>query len=200
MENSKLIVTSPSLEFEVLNGTESSSNQQLDSGNSSSENRDPESSGFNAATDNPSELKADEESETSSNAGSHVLTDIVTFTHLKNKGNKEYEERCRYCSKFFTNPVECLRHKRTHFNKIILPLEVIENYYDYPNRTYCPICKEKLKSRNFRSIFIKHLLTHTAHTSFNYTCVVCKRKFKRKDHMSAHQKRHVVPFDMVFEN
>lgn len=187
MENFKVVVKSLSQDLDLCKTTVSC-NKQLDSSGSSTENNDPEI---------PHEYKYEikENNETSSKE-TQVLTDSVTFTRLENNKKKDYKERCRFCSSVFTNPVEFLRHGRTHSAKIMLPLEVIENYYDYPNRTYCPICKEKLKTKNFKSIFIKHLLTHT--TTLKYTCAVCKKQFRRKDHMSAHQKRHIVPFDMRY--
>lgn len=119
---------------------------------------------------------------------------IVTFSKLERNCKNEFLEKCRYCNACFRNPLELLRHKRTHnSDKIILPIEEIEKYFDYPNRSYCPICKQKLKTKNFRSIFTKHLLTHTSTTL--YGCVICKKQFTRKDHMRAHEKRHIVPLE-----
>lgn len=102
--------------------------------------------------------------------------------------------RCNYCKEHFDNPLMLLRHKReSHsFPKTLLPLEEIEKYYDYPNRNFCPICKKAIKTNNYRSIFLKHLQTHTYNV---FECVICKKKFKRRDHMLNHQKRHVVPIE-----
>lgn len=108
--------------------------------------------------------------------------------------NASGNNRCNYCREQFDNPLMLLRHKREFhkFPKTLLPLEEIEKYYDYPNRNFCPICKKAIKTNNYRSLFLKHLQTHT-HNVFE--CVICKRKFKRRDHMMNHQKRHVVPIE-----
>lgn len=109
--------------------------------------------------------------------------------------NASGDNRCNHCREYFENPLMLLRHKRElhNFPKTLLPIEEIEKYYDYPNRNFCPICKKVIKTNNYRSIFLKHLHTHTVMLIFK--CVICKKKFRRKDHMLNHQKRHVVPIE-----
>lgn len=100
--------------------------------------------------------------------------------------------RCKHCNSLFDNPLDLLRHTRDchNFPRTILPPEEIEKYFDYPNRQFCPICEKPIKTRNFRSVFIKHLLVHT--TGLTHECGICKKKFRRRDHMRAHEKRHIV--------
>lgn len=114
--------------------------------------------------------------------------------------NLEGENRCQHCKEVFQNPILLLRHKRKEhsFPKRHLLLEDIEKYYDYPNRSFCPICKRTLKSNNFRCNFIKHLQTHAKVNTIE--CVICKQKFKRKEHMLNHQKRHIVPIEDFIKN
>lgn len=109
--------------------------------------------------------------------------------------NATGENRCNHCKEIFENPLLLLRHKREahKFPKKLLPREEIEKYYDYPNRSFCPICKKVIKTNNFRSIYLKHLHTHTVIAVFE--CIICKKVFKRKDHMVNHQKRHIVPIE-----
>lgn len=109
--------------------------------------------------------------------------------------NASGDHKCNHCREYFENPILLLRHKREvhNFPRTLLPIEDIEKYYDYPNRTFCPICKKVIKTNNFRSVFIKHLHTHTPMLVFE--CIICKKKFRRKDHMINHQKRHVVPME-----
>ncbi|KAJ8985252.1 hypothetical protein NQ317_018282 [Molorchus minor] len=99
---------------------------------------------------------------------------------------------CKHCKTIFDNPLELLRHTRDchSFPRTILPPEEIEKYFDSPNREFCPICEKPIKTRNFRSVFIKHLLVHT--TGLTHECKVCKKKFRRRDHMRAHEKRHII--------
>lgn len=100
--------------------------------------------------------------------------------------------RCKHCNSLFDNPLDLLRHTRDchNFPRTILPPDEIEKYFDYPNRQFCPICEKPIKTRNFRSVFIKHLLVHT--TGLTHECGICKKKFRRRDHMRAHEKRHIV--------
>lgn len=109
--------------------------------------------------------------------------------------NLEGKSRCQHCKEVFENPILLLRHKRkehTSAKKYLLP-EEIEKYYHHPNRNLCPICKKTLKTNNHRSVFIKHLQSHAVVQMFE--CIICKQKFKRKDHMLSHQKRHIVPIE-----
>ncbi|XP_018561546.1 zinc finger protein 2-like [Anoplophora glabripennis] len=112
---------------------------------------------------------------------------------LRENGDEVLNNRqCKHCSTLFDNPLELLRHTRDchNFPRTILPPDEIEKYFDYPNRQYCPICEKPIKTRNFRSVFIKHLLVHT--TGLTHECSICKKKFRRRDHMRAHEKRHIV--------
>ncbi|KAJ8958469.1 hypothetical protein NQ318_002261 [Aromia moschata] len=70
-----------------------------------------------------------------------------------------------------------------------------ENDEDAANNRQCKKCKELFENpldllRHNRSVFIKHLLVHT--TGLTHECSVCKMKFRRRDHMRAHEKRHIV--------
>lgn len=137
--------------------------------------------------------------------GQHIAKDLSIYDYnepddelqdkdLHENGNEDLNNRqCKHCNTLFDNPLELLRHTRDchNFPRTILPPEEIEKYFDYPNRQYCPICEKPIKTRNFRSIFIKHLLVHTR--GLTHECSICKKKFRRRDHMRAHEKRHIVP-------
>lgn len=98
---------------------------------------------------------------------------------------------CPSCSDVFVSELELLRHKRAKHTmpKIVMGPGEIKKYYDVADRSQCPICKKFLSSTN-KSIYLKHLLSHTY--VGEHECPVCKKKFKRKDHMRMHQKRHIV--------
>ncbi|KAJ8931354.1 hypothetical protein NQ314_015763 [Rhamnusium bicolor] len=98
------------------------------------------------------------------------------------KDSKENEEDalnnklCKHCKTLFDSPLDLLRHTRDchNFPRTILPPDEIAKYFDSPNRSFCPICEKPIKTRNFRSVFIKHLLVHT--TGLTHECGVCKKK------------------------
>ncbi|XP_023012787.1 uncharacterized protein [Leptinotarsa decemlineata] len=117
--------------------------------------------------------------------------DGISFSEVD---KTDSDKKCKQCHKFFENPLDLLRHSRTCRNIPIkiLPPEEVEKYFDSPNRNFCPICEKPIKTKNFRSIFIKHLLVHTV--GLSHECNICKKKFKRRDHMKAHHKRHIVCF------
>ncbi|KAJ8916613.1 hypothetical protein NQ315_000258 [Exocentrus adspersus] len=118
--------------------------------------------------------------------------DSVQDVKLNNDGFVK-NRQCKHCSTLFDNPLDLLRHTRDCHNlpRTILPMEEVEKYFDYPNKLFCPICEKPIKTHNIRSVFIKHLLVHT--TGVAHECTVCKKQFRRRDHMRAHEKRHVVP-------
>ncbi|CAH0549607.1 unnamed protein product [Brassicogethes aeneus] len=98
--------------------------------------------------------------------------------------------KCRMCAQVFLNPFEKLKHTReTHkIIKITVPYDEVAKYFDNEDKDNCPICAKHIKSRNFKSVFVKHLLTHTQGTI--YPCPICYRRFRRKDHMKNHERRH----------
>ncbi|EFA04910.1 zinc finger protein 493 [Tribolium castaneum] len=100
------------------------------------------------------------------------------------------EFTCRECKKEFKSSLELLRHgRKVHsYPKVLMALSEVKKFYAAKNRSECPICHKPLKT-NFRSAFVKHLLTHT--NEMKYSCKVCNKKFRRSDHMKAHEKRHV---------
>ncbi|KAG5894723.1 hypothetical protein JTB14_006142 [Gonioctena quinquepunctata] len=102
------------------------------------------------------------------------------------------DRKCKHCNKFFENPLDRLHHSRLYHNfpKIILPLEEVEKYFDYPNRKLCPICEKPINLGNHKSKFINHLLVHT--DRLEHECSICKKRFTRRGHMRAHEKRHIV--------
>ncbi|XP_050501942.1 PR domain zinc finger protein 5-like [Diabrotica virgifera virgifera] len=104
------------------------------------------------------------------------------------------DTKCKYCEFIADNPMELLKHKRELHTaaKQTLPVHEIQKYFDYPDRSFCPICEQPVKTKNFRSIFIRHLLVHAPSMSFQ--CRICKKRFRRLDHMKAHEKRHVLTY------
>ncbi|XP_056641562.1 zinc finger protein 319-like [Diorhabda sublineata] len=102
--------------------------------------------------------------------------------------------KCKICTFIAETPIDLLKHKRDahKVERKFLPSHEILKYFDYPDRTFCPICEQPIKSRNFRSTFIKHLLIHSA--ELTYECRICKKKFRRRDHMRSHEKRHVLSY------
>jgi uncharacterized C2H2 Zn-finger protein len=101
------------------------------------------------------------------------------------------ETVCKQCRQEFASPLELLRHSRNchSYPKILMAMSEVKKFYSAEDRSECPICHKPLKT-NFRSAFVKHLHTHT--NEMKYSCNVCNRKFRRSDHMKAHEKRHVV--------
>lgn len=141
-----------------------------------------------------------EENSESSNSND-IITESTPTTLQENlnetliniiKNNNEKDTNCSICGQRFDNPLDLLRHRRDlhNFPRTIVSAGVIERYFDSPNRSFCPICRKPIKTRNYRSVFIKHLMVHTVGETFE--CKVCSKKFKRKDHMKAHEKRHIV--------
>lgn len=124
---------------------------------------------------------------------SHIYdyTDEFDSPEENKAADANSEHTCTLCKVTFKDQIELLRHQRAshQFPKTILTLEQIERYYDYPNRNNCPICKKPIRS-NFRSVFIKHLKTHTMAKSA--VCRICNMVFKSKSYMRSHEKRHVV--------
>ncbi|XP_044764575.1 PR domain zinc finger protein 15-like [Coccinella septempunctata] len=98
---------------------------------------------------------------------------------------------CPRCPEVFVSELELFRHKRAKHTapKIIMALSEVKKFYDVPDRSHCPICKRVFNSSN-KTIYIKHLQSHSY--IGEYACPVCKKNFKRKDHMRMHQKRHIV--------
>lgn len=97
---------------------------------------------------------------------------------------------CQQCDQDFATSLELLRHSRAihSYPRIIMALSEVQKYYTIKDRSECPICHKPLRT-HFKSAFIKHLQTHTNEAL--YSCMVCKQKFGRMDHMKAHEKRHV---------
>ncbi|CAG9830959.1 unnamed protein product [Diabrotica balteata] len=104
------------------------------------------------------------------------------------------DTKCKFCDFIAENPMELLKHKRKFHTatRYILPVHEIRKYFDYPDRSFCPICEQPVKTKNFRSIFIRHLLVHAP--GFTFQCRICKKRFRRHDHMKAHEKRHVLTY------
>ncbi|CAH1107835.1 unnamed protein product [Psylliodes chrysocephalus] len=105
------------------------------------------------------------------------------------------EHQCKLCPFVAENAIDLIRHKRKEHSgprKIISPDE-IQKYFDWPDRDFCPICEKPIKTKNYKSLFIKHLLVHT--TGLAYECKICKKKFRRIDHLKGHEKRHIITFD-----
>ncbi|XP_044260115.1 zinc finger protein 14-like [Tribolium madens] len=123
----------------------------------------------------------------------------VTITKQSSKNDQKpppesddfNEFTCRECKKEFRSSLELLRHgRKVHsYPKVLMALSEVKKFYTSKDRSECPICHKPLKT-NFRSAFVKHLLTHT--NEMKYSCKVCNKKFRRADHMKAHEKRHVI--------
>ncbi|KAK9892795.1 hypothetical protein WA026_021987 [Henosepilachna vigintioctopunctata] len=98
---------------------------------------------------------------------------------------------CRKCSQVFLSSLELLRHSRREhtYPKIIMSPAEISKFISLKDRSHCPICEKPLSS-SYKSIYLKHLQTHSC--VLEHICPICKKKFKRRDHMRAHQKRHIV--------
>lgn len=98
---------------------------------------------------------------------------------------------CKQCKQEFETSLILLRHSReTHsYPRILMAMSEIKKFYRIEDRSVCPICRKPLRS-NFMSAFTKHLHTHA--NDMRYGCQVCKKKFRRPDHMKAHEKRHVI--------
>lgn len=123
-------------------------------------------------------------------------TNAVTITkQAPKKEEKESEDlnelTCRECKNEFTSSIELLRHSRKchSYPKVMMALSEVKKFYCMKDRSECPICHKPLKI-NFRSAFVKHLHTHT--NEMAHACKVCNKKFRRADHMKAHEKRHIV--------
>ncbi|RZC37141.1 hypothetical protein BDFB_011315 [Asbolus verrucosus] len=120
----------------------------------------------------------------------------VTITKQPKEKDKtvdkiDNETTCKECSKEFVSPLDLLRHSRKchSYPKVLMALSEVKKFYSVRDRSECPICHKPLKT-NFRSAFVKHLHTHT--NEMKYSCNVCNKKFRRSDHMKAHEKRHIV--------
>lgn len=111
----------------------------------------------------------------------------------KKRSKPEFDPlMCRYCKIQFENPFDKLKHTREVHRSVkkIVPYDEVAQYFDNEDKNYCPICDKTIKARNYRSIFVKHLMTHTNGTI--YTCSVCQQRFRRKDHMRNHEIRHEI--------
>ncbi|KAJ3651901.1 hypothetical protein Zmor_017905 [Zophobas morio] len=117
--------------------------------------------------------------------------DSSSSESIKEDSDESNETTCRECTKEFGSPLELLRHSRKchSYPKVVMALSEVKKFYSVKNRSECPICHKPLKT-SFRSAFVKHLHTHT--NEMKYSCHVCKKKFRRSDHMKAHEKRHII--------
>lgn len=135
--------------------------------------------------------------EENGNGSNKLKYDLSIYDYDEDSSSEESQTagiKCKLCTLIVETPMDLLKHKRDahKIQKISLPLIEVEKYFDYPDRTFCPICGQPIKSRNFRSAFIKHLLVHS--TGITHDCRICKRKFRRLDHMRSHERRHVLTY------
>ncbi|CAG9770325.1 unnamed protein product [Ceutorhynchus assimilis] len=112
----------------------------------------------------------------------------------KRKELRELKDRtCCTCSKVFSDPVAVLYHKRKeHYrSKIIVDKLELQSYLLKPPKSHCPVCLKQLHhKKNVKTLYVKHLMTHANVLESSLKCKVCERKFKRKDHLENHERRH----------
>ncbi|XP_030767038.1 zinc finger protein 200-like [Sitophilus oryzae] len=121
---------------------------------------------------------------------------------IKEKELKEREQAielkkrtCCYCKEVFPDPIDVLRHKRElhQFPKTFLSKEELAPYMEYENISECPICFKTMQRIECKSIYLKHLLTHSK--DYNNECKICGKTFRRMDHCQTHEKKHIVKLD-----
>lgn len=95
---------------------------------------------------------------------------------LEKQAEPERTYQCEVCSKIFKQKFNLEKHVKTvHMG--------LPNTYQYPTDGLCAICGE----------YKKQLLQHmrTTHTSLRpYTCSVCKKSYKKRNHLTAHIRIH----------
>ncbi|KAL3270762.1 hypothetical protein HHI36_021288 [Cryptolaemus montrouzieri] len=98
---------------------------------------------------------------------------------------------CKECSEVFFTAVELFRHKKMKhtYPRIKMAPDEVNKHINIKDRSHCPICGRPINSR-YKSIYVKHVQTHS--WLAEHECPTCKKKFRRKDQMKKHAKRHIV--------
>ncbi|CAG9858556.1 unnamed protein product [Phyllotreta striolata] len=109
------------------------------------------------------------------------------------------KNKCKICEYTADSPIELIKHKRTKHAQtepvLVFPPEEVRKYFDWPDRSTCPLCGKQLKTRNYKSLFLRHLSVHTV--GLAYECRICGKKFRRVDQLRGHENRHVVSYEEV---
>ncbi|XP_076256286.1 uncharacterized protein LOC143193786 isoform X2 [Rhynchophorus ferrugineus] len=106
---------------------------------------------------------------------------------------KELKSRtCKFCNTVFEDPIDLLRHKREKhiFNRVLLSRKELEPYLKAADKTQCPLCKKPIGTTNYKTAYMRHILTHSS--EYDFRCRVCEQPFRRKDQWLSHEKRHIV--------